>query len=90
MTAFRTLDDVDVANKRVLVRVDLNVPMDNGVVTDATRIEPQTVVEAMQARQLRYDRQADEHYQTASAFIKSIRGSDPDGAVFWLAMAPRA
>jgi putative ATPase len=50
-----------------------------------TRIEPQTVVEAMQARQVRYDRQADEHYQTASAFIKSIRGSDPDAAVFWLA-----
>src|SRR5215212_2137354 len=50
-----------------------------------TRIEPETVVEAMQARQLRYYRQADEHYQTASAFIKSIRGSDPDAAVFWLA-----
>ena len=50
-----------------------------------TRIEPQTVVEAMQARQVRYDRQADEHYQTASAFIKSLRGSDPDAAVFWLA-----
>ena len=50
-----------------------------------TRIEPQTVVEAMQARQVRYDRQADDHYQTASAFIKSIRGSDPDAAVFWLA-----
>ncbi|MCP8940157.1 phosphoglycerate kinase [Alsobacter sp. SYSU M60028] len=39
MTAFRTLDSVDVANKRVLLRVDLNVPMDNGVVTDATRID---------------------------------------------------
>ena len=50
-----------------------------------TRIEPQTVVEAMQGRQVRYDRQADDHYQTASAFIKSIRGSDPDAAVFWLA-----
>jgi putative ATPase len=49
------------------------------------RIEPETVVEAMQARQVRYDRQADEHYQTASAFIKSLRGSDPDAAVFWLA-----
>jgi putative ATPase len=50
-----------------------------------TRVEPQTVVEAMQARQVRYDRQADDHYQTISAFIKSVRGSDPDAAVFWLA-----
>jgi phosphoglycerate kinase len=38
MSLFRTLDDVDVSGKRVLVRVDLNVPMDNGVVTDATRL----------------------------------------------------
>ena len=36
---FRTLDDVDVNGKRVLLRVDLNVPMDNGKVTDATRLE---------------------------------------------------
>ena len=39
MTTFRTLDQVDVQGKRALLRVDLNVPVENGVVTDTTRIE---------------------------------------------------
>src|SRR5882724_10017753 len=39
MSTFRALDDVDLRGKRVLLRVDLNVPMENGKVTDATRIE---------------------------------------------------
>ena len=39
MTAFRSLDDIEVAGKRVLVRVDLNVPMREGAVGDATRID---------------------------------------------------
>ena len=37
-------------------------------------------------RHLRYDAGEDEHYDTASAFIKSIRGSDPDAAMYWLAV----
>src|SRR3954470_22092570 len=39
MINFRTLDSADLSGKRVLVRVDLNVPKENGKITDATRIE---------------------------------------------------
>jgi putative ATPase len=46
--------------------------------------------EAAQQRALGYDRQGDEHYDTISAFIKSVRGSDPDAALYWLAKMLRA
>jgi phosphoglycerate kinase len=41
MTTFRTIDDLDVKSKRVLVRADLNVPMKDGVITDTSRIDRQ-------------------------------------------------
>jgi putative ATPase len=41
--------------------------------------------ESIQQRALRYDKTGDEHYDTISAFIKSVRGSDPDAALYWLA-----
>ncbi|MEP6756311.1 MAG: replication-associated recombination protein A [Chthonomonadales bacterium] len=40
---------------------------------------------AMQQRAIQYDRDGDEHYDTISAFIKSVRGSDPDASLYWLA-----
>ena len=49
------------------------------------RVELNMVSEALQQRMLVYDKGAEEHYNVISAFIKSIRGSDPDGALYWLA-----
>ena len=40
--------------------------------------------ESIQRRNVRYDRTGDEHYHFISAFIKSVRGSDPDGALYWM------
>lgn len=42
-------------------------------------------VESIQRPAVRYDKSGDNHYDTISAFIKSIRGSDPDAALYWLA-----
>lgn len=45
----------------------------------------EAAAESVQKKPLLYDRDEDAHYDTASAFIKSMRGSDPDAAVYWLA-----
>ena len=44
-----------------------------------------TISDALQQRSPRYDKGGDAHYDTISAFIKSVRGSSPDGALYWLA-----
>jgi putative ATPase len=48
-------------------------------------IDQQAAEQSVQRRAVRYDRDGDNHYDVISAFIKSIRGSDPDAALFWLA-----
>ncbi len=48
-------------------------------------IETEDIAQALQERRPYYDKGADFHYDTISAFIKSLRGSDPDAAVYWLA-----
>jgi putative ATPase len=47
-------------------------------------ILPEHVREAAQHKALLYDRAGEEHYNVISAFIKSMRGSDPDGALYWM------
>jgi putative ATPase len=50
-----------------------------------SQISEQDVAEALRQRLVRYDRAGDQHYDVVSAFIKSMRGSDPDAALAWLA-----
>lgn len=45
----------------------------------------EVAVESVQRKALDYDRDGDQHYDVISAFIKSMRGSDPDAAIYWLA-----
>ena len=49
------------------------------------RLTLELAEEGAQSRRLGYDKSGDEHYDTISAFIKSIRGSDPDAGLYWLA-----
>jgi putative ATPase len=53
-------------------------------------IDSNTAEESIQKRAVLYDRDGDYHFDTISAFIKSLRGSDPDAALYWLAVMVRA
>ncbi|HET6746077.1 MAG TPA: replication-associated recombination protein A [Candidatus Limnocylindria bacterium] len=55
------------------------------VAQDGDIIAAEAVSEAAQQRLLAYDRVGDQHYEAASAFIKSMRGNDPDAALYWCA-----
>ena len=64
-------------------RSALNVLEATAVMSAAPTVED--IEQAAQQRVLQYDRAGDGHYDTVSAFIKSLRGNDPDAALYWLA-----
>lgn len=79
---------VDVANgdaRGVLnaleLAVETTLPDDRGVQV----VDMPVAEESIQRRAVLYDKDGDYHYDTISAFIKSLRGSDPDAALYWLA-----
>jgi putative ATPase len=61
--------------------VESTKPDQEGVI----HIDLQVAQDSIQQRAIHYDKNMDEHYDTISAFIKSVRGSDPDAALYWLA-----
>lgn len=61
--------------------VESTAPDDQGVI----QITLEVAQESIQRRAVLYDKDGDAHYDTISAFIKSVRGSDPDAALYWLA-----
>ena len=69
--------------RKLLNILELVVEADGA--TDKVVITDEKVVERLQQNPLAYDKGGELHYDIISAFIKSIRGSDPDGALYWLA-----
>ncbi len=71
--------------RRALTALEIAVrstpPNEDGTI----QITAEVMAECVQRRVIAYDKDEDQHYDTISAFIKSIRGSDPDAAIYWLA-----
>tara|TARA_Y100000815_G_C13343902_1_gene501218 strand:- start:20 stop:1372 length:1353 start_codon:yes stop_codon:yes gene_type:complete len=78
---------IDIANgdARVALNALETAAFATGVVEGATTIDLATISDALQRRSPLYDKAGEGHYDTISAFIKSVRGSSPDGALYWLA-----
>lgn len=73
--------DARAALNAVELGVKTTVPGKDGKI----RLTQEVLAECIQKRVLRYEKDGDNHYDTVSAFIKSMRGSDPDAAVYYLA-----
>ena len=71
--------------RRALNTLEIAAMMTVGRPEKKLFVDMETVQESIQSKFLVYDRNDDQHYDTISAFIKSMRGSDPDAAIYWLA-----
>ena len=79
---------VDVANgdaRGVLNALELAVETTEAGADGRIHITLEVAEESIQRRAVLYDKEGDVHYDTISAFIKSLRGSDPDAALYWMA-----
>jgi len=79
---------LDVANgdaRSLLNALELAVETTDPDAEGCIAIDLTIAEESIQQRAVLYDKQGDAHFDTISAFIKSLRGSDPDAALFWLA-----
>lgn len=73
--------DARVALNAVELAILTTAPSDDGIIHVTTEV----ISQCIQRKNVRYDKDGDNHYDTISAFIKSMRGSDPDAAVYYLA-----
>lgn len=71
--------------RRALTALEVAVLSESTSADDAVHINLEIAQESIQQKALVYEGTGDAHYDLASAFIKSMRGSDPDAAVYWLA-----
>jgi putative ATPase len=79
---------IDVANgdaRGVLNALELAIETTEPGPNGAIRIDLSVAEESIQRRAVLYDKEGDVHYDTISAFIKSLRGSDPDASMYWMA-----
>jgi putative ATPase len=79
---------VDVANgdaRSLLNALELSVETTPPGPDGAVHVDLAVAEESIQRRAVLYDKEGDVHYDTISAFIKSLRGSDPDAALYWMA-----
>lgn len=80
--ALAALVDISGGDARQVLNV---VEAAASVAADGATLTAEEIGVAAQQRLLAYDRVGDQHYETASAFIKSMRGNDPDAALYWCA-----
>ena len=70
--------------RKLLNAIEISYQISSPDENKPIRITLPLIKEALQQRHLLYDKKGDYHYDVISAFIKSVRGSDPDAAVYWL------